>query len=131
MNNNGSIVIMSSTDSNFGGKITSAYAASKAGINSLVKSLALQLSDKNINVNCIALGWYDAGMATDNDLLEYAKKINPQNKNADVSDVSELLMFLSSNGGKYINGQTITLGGGYTLQYPTLIFEENNKLNNN
>lgn len=124
---NGSYLLMSSTDSFFGGKVNTAYAVSKAGINSLTKSLALMFQDSGVRVNAIAPGWVETNMmsAGGDRLIEYAKSINPLKRNGKPEDVTKLAEFLISNDASYINGEIIKLDGGYTLQDPTLIFEEN------
>ncbi len=123
---NGSYIMMSSTDANFGGRANTAYATSKAGVNSLTKSLALQFQDSMIRVNTIAPGWVETAMmeAGGDKLAEYARSINPLLRNGEPQDVADLVEFLISDKSSYINGQVITLDGGYTLQDPTLAFEE-------
>ena len=123
---NGSYIMMSSTDSYYGGKVNTAYAASKAGINSLTKSLALMYNESGLRVNSIAPGWVETAMmeAGGDELVAYAKEINPLNRNGDPQDVANLVDFLISDKSSYVNGQVITLDGGYTLQDPTLVFEE-------
>ncbi len=124
----GSYVMISSTDSYFGGKVNTAYAASKAGVNTLTKSLALMYQESKIRVNAIAPGWVETAMmeASGDELIEYAKNINPLRRNGNPQDVANLVEFLISDKAEYINGHVITLDGGYTLQDPTLVFEEQN-----
>lgn len=121
----GSYIMTSSTDSYFGAKSTVAYAVSKSGLNSLTKSLALNYADTKIRVNTIAPGWVETQMmsAGGDELVEYAKSINPFNRNCKPDEIAELIEFLISDKCQYLNGQIITLDGGYTLQDPTLIFE--------
>ncbi len=123
---NGSYILMSSTDSFFGGKVNTAYAVSKAGINSLTKSLALMYQDSGIRVNAIAPGWVETNMmsAGGDKLIKYAESINPLRRNGKPEDVAKLVDFLISENASYINGEIVKLDGGYTLQDPTLIFEE-------
>lgn len=122
----GSYVLFSSTDAYFGGKVNTAYAASKAGVNSLTKSLALMYQDSKIRVNAIAPGWVETAMmeAGGDELTKYASDINPLKRNGSPQDCANLVDFLISEKASYINGQIITLDGGYTLQDPTLVFEE-------
>ncbi len=122
----GSFILISSTDAKFGGKVNTAYAVSKAGIDSITKSLALWFSETGIRVNCIAPGWVETAMMSQSgdELVAYAKSINPMDRNGSPKDVAHLAEFLISEKSQYINGQTITLDGGYTLQDPTLVFEE-------
>lgn len=122
----GSYILFSSTDSYFGGKVNTAYAASKAGVNSLTKSLALMYQDSKIRVNAVAPGWVETAMmeAGGDELAQYARDINPLRRNGSPQDAAMLVDFLISDSASYINGEIITLDGGYTLQDPTLIFEE-------
>lgn len=126
---NGRFIMISSTDSYFGGSITAAYAASKAGVNSLTKSLSLQLKDKKIRVNSIAPGWVSTPMIEGNS-EEFYKKLaetNPLKRIAEPEDIGNAVKFLLSNDSDYINGQVITIDGGYTNQDPTLMIEEETK----
>lgn len=122
----GSYIMMSSTDGSYGGKVNRSYAVSKAGVNVLTKSLALLVKDSGVRVNAIAAGWVETAMmeAGGDELVEYAKSINPLKRNGTPQDVAGLVEFLSSDSASYINGQIINLDGGYTLQDPTLVFEE-------
>ncbi len=126
INRGGSYVMLSSTDSFFGGKVNTAYAASKSGVNSLTKSLALQFSDSGIRVNTIAPGWVETAMmeASAEGLVDYAASINPLRRNGKPLDVAYMIEFIVSSKSEYLNGQIVTLDGGYTLQDPTLMYEE-------
>lgn len=123
---NGRFIMISSTDSYFGGAITASYAASKSGVNSLVMSLSLLFQDKKIRVNAIAPGWVTTPMSllSGRKFLEKVAAINPLQRNAEPIDVANLVMFLLSDESEYINGQIISLEGGYTNQDPTLLLEQ-------
>lgn len=126
LENNGRLVMISSTDSFYGATITSAYAASKAGVNSLTKSLSLLFQDKKILVNTIAPGWVLTPMIASNgdEFLNKVAQINPLKRNARPEDVATLINFLVSQDNTYLNGQVIPFDGGYTNQDPTLLIEE-------
>lgn len=126
LSENGRFIMMSSTDSYFGGAITTSYAASKSGVNSLVKSLSLLFQDKKIRVNAIAPGWVTTPMSllSGREFLEKVAAINPLKRNAEPVDVANLVAFLLSDESEYINGQIISLEGGYTNQDPTLLLEQ-------
>ncbi len=123
----GRFIMISSTDSYYGGAITASYAASKAGVNSLTKSFSLLFQDKKISVNSIAPGWVITPMTEINgkEFLDKVAAINPLKRNAFPKDVAGLVKFLLSEEASYINGQVISLEGGYTNQDPTLLIEEN------
>jgi len=121
----GRFIMISSTDAMFGGSITASYSASKAGVNSLAKSLSLLFKDKKISVNAIAPGWVKTKM-NDNigkDFIKKVEDLNPLNRIAEPQDISNLISFLLKQESGYINGQVITVDGGYTNQDPTLIIE--------
>ena len=122
----GRFIMISSTDAMFGGSITASYSASKAGVNSLAKSLSLLFKDKKISVNSIAPGWVNTRMNEDigEDFLKKIESLNPQNRIAQPKDISNLVNFLLKPESEYINGQVITVDGGYTNQDPTLLIEE-------
>lgn len=123
---NGRFVMISSTDSFYGGAITASYAASKAGVNSLTKSLSLLFSQKKVRVNAIAPGWVLTPMIEDTgqNFLDKVAKINPLKRIAKPEDIAKLIKFLLSDESDYINGQVIAVEGGYTNQDPTLMLEE-------
>ena len=122
----GRFIMISSTDAMYGGSITASYAASKAGINSLAKSLSLLFKDKKISVNAIAPGWVNTRMNDDigDDFIQQVEDLNPLSRIADPKDISNLISFLLKPEAEYINGQVITIDGGYTNQDPTLLIEE-------
>ncbi|PJE61475.1 hypothetical protein COU87_04260 [Candidatus Roizmanbacteria bacterium CG10_big_fil_rev_8_21_14_0_10_39_12] len=123
---NGRFIMLSSTDSYFGGAITTNYAASKSGVNSLTKSLSLLFQDKKIRVNSIAPGWIVTPMIEGNgdEFLKKVAAINPLKRNGKPQDVANLISFLLDEKSDYINGQVLSLEGGYTNQDPTLLLEE-------
>ena len=126
---NGRFVMISSTDSFFGGAITASYSASKAGVNSLTKSLSLFFKDKKIRVNTIAPGWVSTPMIAGSSDSFYRKlaENNPLGRIAKPEDVAKVIKFLLSEDSDYLNGQVITLDGSYTNQDITLMFEEEEK----
>ena len=90
------------------------YAASKAGIIALSKSLSLEYAKKNININCISPGFIKTEM-TDK-INEDFKKILiekiPCGDLGSADDVSNCVAFLASDISKYIHGETIHVNGG-------------------
>ncbi len=114
----GKIINISSIVAQIGNKGQSNYAASKAGILGLTKSLAHELASRNITVNAINPGYIDTKMTQElskqhkNDFLS---KI-PLSKFGDVQDVSNLVCFLASDKSNYITGQSINVDGGLVMQ---------------
>ncbi len=90
------------------------YAASKAGIVAMSKSLAIEYAKKNITINCVSPGFIQSKM-TDN-ILESIKAVLtskiPMSKLGTGADVSNTVAFLSSDAASYITGETIHVNGG-------------------
>ena len=90
------------------------YAASKAGIIAMSKSLATEYAKKKITVNCVSPGFIDSDMT-----MNIAEKIKlyltsriPMGKLGTGEDVSNCVAFLSSDQASYITGETIHVNGG-------------------
>jgi len=90
------------------------YAASKAGIIGMTKSLALEYAKKNITLNCVSPGFIKTNM-TEN-ILENVKVMLtsriPMSKLGSGEDVANSVAFLSSDEASYITGETIHVNGG-------------------
>ena len=87
------------------------YAAAKAGIIGLTKSLALEAAKKNVTVNAIAPGFIETDMTKDLNQDEL-KKIIPMGRFGKPEEVAELAEFLASDKASYITGQIISISGG-------------------
>ena len=90
------------------------YAASKAGIIGMSKSLAIEYAKKNITINCVSPGFIQSKM-TDN-IVESIKSVLtsriPMSRLGTGEDVSNTVAFLSSDAASYITGETIHINGG-------------------
>ncbi len=90
------------------------YAASKAGIVGMSKSLAIEYAKKNITINCVSPGFIQTKM-TDN-ILENIKAVLtskiPMSRLGSGEDVANTVAFLSSDAASYITGETIHVNGG-------------------
>ena len=90
------------------------YAASKAGIIGMTKSLAIEYAKKNITLNCVSPGFIKTNM-TDS-ILESVKAILtsriPMSRLGSGEDVANSVAFLSSDSSSYITGETIHVNGG-------------------
>ena len=89
------------------------YGATKAGVIHMTKYLAAHLGDKNIRVNAVSPG----GIFNDQKQIfvdNYVKK-TPLGRMASEDDIAETVLFLSSEGARYITGQNITIDGGFSL----------------
>ncbi len=90
------------------------YAASKSGILGLTKTLAIEGAKYNILVNCVAPGYVESNMTKNipqHILNNIIQKI-PLQKLGTLDDVSNTILFLSSDYSSYITGETIHITGG-------------------
>lgn len=117
-NNGASIVALSSTSSFVGCKGLSMYAASKAAINSLVKSFSIELSSREIRVNAIAPSYTETPMLdmTRNDIPDLDAMISNVQPFGiiDPNNLAEIVEFLTSEKARYITGAIIPVGAGNT-----------------
>ena len=110
----GRIINISSTSAVLGNKGQANYAAAKAGIEAMSRSLARELGSRNINVNCVAPGFIETDMTKEisegnEDLL--ASQI-PLGRLGKPDEIAEVVGFLASDQANYITGQTIHVNGG-------------------
>ena len=111
----GKIINISSIIGLVGNKGQSNYAASKAGIIGLTKSLAKELASRKINVNAINPGYINTKMTKDlSNKDEFLNNI-PLNRYGEPADVAYLACFLASEKSNYITGQTINIDGGLIM----------------
>jgi len=110
----GRIVNVTSVVGHTGNFGQSNYAASKAGIIGMSKSLAIEYAKKNITINCVSPGFIVSDMT-----MNIAEKVKlyltsriPMGKLGSGEDVSNSVVFLSSNLASYITGETIHVNGG-------------------
>ena len=90
------------------------YVSSKAGLIGLTKSLALELSNKSITVNALALGYFDYGIIKDVPpaMLEEIKSKIPLKRLGKIEEIAGLLKYLLSSEGAYCTGQVFHINGG-------------------
>ncbi|MBC8389292.1 MAG: 3-oxoacyl-[acyl-carrier-protein] reductase [Actinobacteria bacterium] len=90
------------------------YSASKAGIIGLTKSLAKELSSRNIKVNAIAPGYIETEMTgkLDQEIKEKLISMIPTGKLGSVDDVAKAVLFLASEDSDYMTGTVLNLDGG-------------------
>ena len=93
------------------------YAASKAGIIGMTKSLAKELGSRGINVNAIAPGFIETDVTSvlEDKTKETIMSHIPLKRMGSVEDVSNLAVFLASDLASYITGQVITVDGGMVM----------------
>ena len=116
-NKNGRIINISSVSGLMGNAGQVNYSSSKAALNGFTKSLAKEIGSRNITVNCVAPGFIDTDMTSflDLDSKNEIIKTIPLGRFGNVSDISEIVMFLASDNASYITGQTISVDGGLLM----------------
>jgi len=114
----GRIINLSSVIGQAGGAGQANYAAAKAGLIGLTKSLAKELASRQITVNAVAPGYIETEMTSV--LLEEVKsgilKQIPLGRAGLAEDVAEAVVFLASERAGYITGQVIAVDGGLVMQ---------------
>ncbi|ACD53780.1 3-oxoacyl-[acyl-carrier-protein] reductase [Clostridium botulinum] len=93
------------------------YAASKAGVIGMTKSLAKELGARGINVNAVAPGFIETDMTSvlGEKVKEEAKKNIPLKRFGTPEDVAGVVAFLASENSNYVTGQVINIDGGMVM----------------
>ena len=110
----GRIVNIGSIVGQMGNAGQSNYSATKSGLLGFTKSLARELSSRNINVNAVSPGFIDTDMtkALSDDQIESLTKNIPLGRIASPDEVSSVVAFLLSDDSSYITGENINVNGG-------------------
>ena len=111
---NGKIINITSVVGHTGNIGQANYAASKAGIIGMSKSLALEYGKKNITVNCVSPGFIISDMTAkiSEEHKDFMKSRISLNKFGNPEDIANTIAFMSSNLSNYITGETIHVNGG-------------------
>jgi 3-oxoacyl-[acyl-carrier protein] reductase len=113
----GSIVLLSSIVGLAGNAGQSVYAASKAGLLGLAKSLAKELGSRNIRVNAVAPGLIETAMTSEmpGAAREHYLNTIALGRPGAPEDVAPVVTFLASDAARYVTGQTLVVDGGFLM----------------
>jgi len=113
----GRIINISSVVGHMGNAGQTNYAATKAGISGFSKSLAQEVGNRGVTINCVAPGFIDTDMTKSlteeqrNQLLQHI----PLSRLGSPNDVANAVTFLASEDASYITGETIHVNGGMLM----------------
>lgn len=106
---------------------TAHYAASKSGLNGLIRTAALEFARENITVNGVEPGYIltpaMAALGSEAEIEQMARCI-PAGKLGAPLDIANAMLFLASSEAAYITGQTIVVDGGSTLPESPIVLED-------
>ncbi|MCG8563073.1 MAG: 3-oxoacyl-[acyl-carrier-protein] reductase [Hyphomicrobiales bacterium] len=113
----GRIVNISSISGIIGNPGQGNYAASKAGLIGMTKSLAREVASRNITANCIAPGFIETAMtgALNEKQIETIAAAIPASTFGVPDDIAASAVYLASEGARYVTGQTIHVNGGMVM----------------
>jgi 2-dehydro-3-deoxy-D-gluconate 5-dehydrogenase len=118
MNGGGKIINIGSMYSQFGSAVAGSYAAAKAGLLGLTRSLAVEFAARNIQVNVILPGWFrtesTAGFV-DTALGERIRTLTPAHRWGQARDIADVAVFLASPASDFVTGTAIPVDGGYSI----------------
>jgi NAD(P)-dependent dehydrogenase (short-subunit alcohol dehydrogenase family) len=126
----GSIVVISisSVNARFAHRGHTAYAASKASVEMLVKVAALELAAAGIRVNAVAPGIVESGMTRavldDPDFVRTWSSAIPLGRLGRPDDVADIVTFLCSSGSRWLTGQVLAADGGGSLRVEPKIHDQ-------
>ena len=115
----GAIIIVSSIGGMLGSDVIGAYSISKAADFQLVRNLAVEFGPHNIRVNAIAPGTIRTDFARmlyeDPKLEAHLNRATPLGRIGEPADIAGAAVFLASEAGAYMTGQSVVIDGGFTV----------------
>ena len=113
----GRIITIGSVIGSMGNPGQSVYAAAKAGLIGFSKSLAKEIGSRNITVNVVAPGFIQTDMTKDMDEANKEALMNdvPLARLGEAQDIANAVLFLASDMGKYVTGETLHVNGGMLM----------------
>ncbi len=115
----GSIIIVSSIGGLRGSPVIGAYCISKAADMQLARNLAVEYGPHNVRVNCIAPGLIKTDFARalweDEDMLKERMSTTPMRRIGEPDEIAGAAVFLASQAGSYVTGQSLVVDGGVTI----------------
>ena len=115
----GSIIIVSSIGGLRGSPVIGAYCISKAADMQLARNLAVEFGPHNVRVNCIAPGLIKTDFARalweDADMLKARMSTTPLQRIGEPDEIAGAAVFLASQAGSYVTGQSLVVDGGVTI----------------
>jgi 3-oxoacyl-[acyl-carrier protein] reductase len=90
------------------------YSAAKAGMEGLMRAIALEVASSGITCNAVRPGWIETGSSLPPELV--AGRNTPVGRPGRPQEVAEAIAFLAAEGASYITGETLVVDGGNTIQ---------------